>query len=161
MKKHLPTIAVLTTSGSFGILLAMGLGFGIFWKTLEPIKFMEVFGAEFPYFILPTVMMLLPALISTIWLVVIHKQQKEIRKPWLYAMAGMITAFMITNVYHLPTNLGFMGLEYTAEEAASRLNIWLILHWVRSAAVFCSCTICHQSISPYNHQINRPTKSKS
>ncbi|MEZ4776951.1 MAG: hypothetical protein R3D00_27500 [Bacteroidia bacterium] len=73
---------VLITGGGSGIglslackfldhgYLAMGLGFGIFWKTLDPVAFMEVFSAEFPYFILPTVLMLLPALVSTIVLVV-------------------------------------------------------------------------------------------
>lgn len=135
MKKVLPYISVFTISASFGILLAMGLGFGIFWKTLEPIPFMEVFAAEFPYFILPTVLVLLPALLSSIALVVRYKNQKDMRKPWIYAMTGMIIAFAITNVYHLPVNFGFMSLRYTAEEAANLLNIWLILHWVRTLAV--------------------------
>ncbi len=97
---------------------------------------MEVFSAEFPYFILPTVLMLLPALVSTISLAVILKGQAEIRQPWIYAMVGMLTAFMITNIYHLPTNLNFMAFKYTAEEATSNLNMWLLLHWVRAAAVF-------------------------
>ncbi len=135
MSKNLPAIAVFTISGSFGILLAMGLGFGIFWKTLDPTRFMEVFGAEFPYFILPTVLMLLPALVSTIVLFVRSKGRPELRKLWSYAMIGMIVAFTLTNVYHLPVNLGFMEMKYTAEEAASKLDLWLILHWVRAAAV--------------------------
>lgn len=138
MKKILPELAVFTISGAFGILLAMGLGFGIFWKTLDPIPFMEVFSAEFPYFILPTVLMLLPALVSTIALVVRYKDQKDARRPWIYAMTGMLIAFTITSAYHLPVNLGFIELAYTAEEAASRLNIWIMLHWVRSAAVLMS-----------------------
>ncbi len=146
MKIKATALAVFTISGSFGILLAMGLGFGIFWKTLDPLTFMQVFSAEFPYFIVPTVLMLLPALVSTIVLVIRYKHQKEIRQPWIYAMAGMIIAFTITNMYHLPVNLGFMELKYTATEAANKLNLWIILHWVRTAAVLMSALFAIKAI---------------
>ncbi len=153
MKKILPSLAVITICGSFGILFAMGLGFGIFWKTLDPRAFMQAFSAEFPYFILPTVLMLIPALVSTIFLVAGNKNQKEIRQPSLYAMTGMLIAFTITTVYHLPVNLGFMASKYTAEEATSKLDLWLILHWVRTAAVFVSALYAIKALQLSNERL--------
>ncbi|WP_375559006.1 hypothetical protein ACE193_14845 [Bernardetia sp. OM2101] len=155
MKKILPEIAVLTIFGALGILLAMGLGFGIFWKTLEPITFMNVFAAEFPYFILPTVLMLQPALISSIVLFIRFKNEKEIRKTWLYVMSGMIAAFVITSAYHLPVNLGFIQLKYTAEEITTLLNIWLLLHWVRFAAVFMAAVFALKGFKQINQVVQK------
>jgi hypothetical protein len=46
----------------------------------------------------------------------------------------MITC-TITSVYHLPTNFDFMDMKYSAEVAASKLNLWLVLHWIRAVFV--------------------------
>jgi len=35
----------------------------------------------------------------------------------------------------LPTNFGFMDMKYSAEVATSKLNLWLVLHWVRTVFV--------------------------
>ena len=114
----------------------IGFGFGVYWQSLEPIPFMKQFALQFPNLLPPTMAILLPALISTIALVVYTKNLKEVQKSWILALTGLVIACTITGVYHLPTNLGFMESKYSAEEALSKLDLWMLLHWVRTAAVF-------------------------
>lgn len=135
MKKALPYIAIIGTSAFIGNLLVIGLGFGGYWQTLEPMEFMRQFGIQFPLLLAPTMGILLPAMIATLAMVVNTKGQKTVRQNWTIALVCLMITCTITSVYHLPTNFGFMDLEYSAEVAASKLNLWLALHWVRAAFV--------------------------
>jgi len=44
MKKIIPYVALIGTSAFIGNLLVIGLGFGMYWKTLDPLEFMRQFG---------------------------------------------------------------------------------------------------------------------
>lgn len=136
MKKLLPYISIIGIAAFVGNMLVIGFGFGVYWQSLEPMEFMKQFTGQFPNLLPPTMGILLPALIATIALFVQSKGQKEVRKYWSLALAGLIIACTITTVYHLPTNLGFMASSYSAEEAVSKLNLWMLLHWVRTLVVF-------------------------
>jgi hypothetical protein len=138
MKNALPYISIIGIAAFVGNLLVIGLGFGMYWQSLDPMVFMEQFGLQFPYLLAPTMGILLPALIATIAMVVNTKGQKETRKNWMIALAGLIIACTITSVYHLPTNFGFMEMKFSAEEAMSKLDMWILLHWVRTAVVIIS-----------------------
>ena len=138
MKKILPYISIIAISAFVGNMLVIGFGFGTYWQTLEPMVFMKQFTLQFPNLLLPTMGILLPALIATISLVINTKGQKSERKNWTVALVGLVIACTITTIYHLPTNLGFMESRYSAEKAVSKLNMWMLLHWVRTAFVFIS-----------------------
>jgi len=62
-------------------------------------------------------------------------KKQSSQKSCLIALVCLIITCTITTVYHLPTNFGFMGMKYSAEVAASKLNLWLVLHWVRTIFV--------------------------
>lgn len=138
MKKLLPFISIMAIAAFLGNLLVIGLGFGLYWQSLEPTEFMRQFALQFPRLLPPTMGILLPALISTIVLVIQTKGQNEIRKNWIIALIGLVLACTITSVYHLPTNFAFMDAAYTSEQAVSKLQLWMLLHWLRTAIVFIS-----------------------
>jgi len=135
MKKYLPYISIISIAAFVGNMLVIGLGFGLYWQSLDPMLFMEQFALQFPYLLPPTMGIILPALIATIAMVVTTKGQKEIRRSWSVALSGLIIACTITSVYHLPTNFAFIESRYLADEAVSKLNVWMLLHWVRTATV--------------------------
>ncbi len=135
MKKAFPYIAIISTSAFIGNLLVIGLGFGAYWQTLDSIEFMRQFGIQFPLLLAPTMGILLPAIIATVVMVINTKGQNSVRKNWVIALACLMITCTITSVYHLPTNFGFMDMKYTAVEAAEKLNLWLLLHWVRAVFV--------------------------
>ncbi|WCL49921.1 anthrone oxygenase family protein [Leptospira sp. GIMC2001] len=135
MKNTLPYIAIIGTSAFFGNLLVIGLGFGMYWQMLDPMEFMRQFGIQFPLLLAPTMGILLPAILATVAMVIITKGQQTVRKNWTIALICLMITCTITTVYHLPTNIGFINMEYSEEVAASKLNLWLVLHWVRSVFV--------------------------
>jgi len=146
MKKALPYIATIGTSAFIGNLLVIGLGFGMYWQTLDPMEFMQQFGIQFPFLLAPTMGIILPALIATIAMVVNTKGQPTVRKNWVIALIGLLVACTITSVYHLPTNFGFMDMKYAAEEAGSKLDLWFILHWVRTVFVVIAAIFSVQAL---------------
>ena len=102
---------------------------------------MQDFKVKFPLLVLPTAATLLPALIATLLSVVFNWSDPEARSFWLIALFGLLLTIAITLTYHLPTNFAFMDLKYSAAKATRKLQIWVLLHWVRvvmaiTAAVF-------------------------
>ncbi len=151
MKNALPFISIIGIAAFVGNMLVIGLGFGLYWQSLDPMTFMEQFGLQFPYLLSPTMGILLPAIIATIALVVNAKGQKDVRKNWIVALVGLMIACTITSVYHLPTNFGFMEMKYSAEEAISKLNLWMLLHWIRTAIVLVSAVFAIKAFQISNN----------
>lgn len=131
MKKALPFISIIGIAAFVGNMLNIGLSYAIHWQSLEPIAFMESFKVDFPLLLGPTTVTLVPGLIATIWLVLITKNDKSARRFWIIAFAALMLVNIQTAAYHLPMNLDFMELKYTAAEATSKLQGWIIFHWIR------------------------------
>lgn len=148
MRKALPFISVIAIAAFIGNMLVIGLGFGLYWQSLDPLVFMQQFAQQFPYLLPPTMGILLPALIATIAMVVSTKGQAGVRRNWVIALAGLLIACTITSVYHLPTNFGFMESRYSAADATSKLDLWMLLHWVRTAAVLVSAVYALKAFHP-------------
>lgn len=77
MKKILPYISIIGIAAFAGNMINIGLSYAIHWQSLAPIAFMESFNVDFPLLLGPTAVTLLPAFISTLWLVIITKEKKK------------------------------------------------------------------------------------
>jgi hypothetical protein len=131
MTKTLPYFAIIGIAAFAGNMINIGLSYGMHWLSLEPIAFMESFKVDFPLLLGPTTVTLMPGFIATLWLYFLHKDNKPAQRYWLYAFVGLMLVNMQTVIYHLPMNLDFMALSYTAEEATSKLQGWIFFHWIR------------------------------
>ncbi|MEQ9404361.1 MAG: DUF1772 domain-containing protein [Cyclobacteriaceae bacterium] len=131
MKKILPYIAIIGIGAFVGNMINIGLSYCVHWQSLEPIAFMETFKVDFPLLLGPTAATLMPAFIATLWLVFINKENKTARRYWLYAIVALLLVNIQTAAYHLPMNLDFMELKYSAAEATSKLQGWVFFHWAR------------------------------
>lgn len=138
MKKVLPYISIIGTGAFVGNMINIGLSYAIHWQSLDPIAFMESFKVDFPLLLGPTTATLMPAFIATIWLFLISKDNKQARRYWLYALVGLLIVNIQTVVYHLPMNLNFMELNYTAAEATNKLQGWVVFHWIRIGVAIAS-----------------------
>lgn len=141
MKNIVATIAIIAIAAFAGNMINIGMSYANYWQSLEPIAFMEDFKVKFPLLVLPTAVTLLPALIATLLSVIFNWKNRITRSFWLVALSGLLITIAITLIYHLPTNFALMNLEYSAAEATSKLQTWVLLHWVRvvvaiTAAVF-------------------------
>lgn len=133
MKKILPYIAIIGIGAFAGNMINIGLSYAIHWQSLDPLTFMETFKVDFPLLLGPTTATLLPAFIATLWLVFLTKENKTARRYWLFAFAALLLINIQTVAYHLPMNLDFMALKYDAATATSKLQGWIIFHWIRVA----------------------------
>jgi len=141
MKNIVVIVAIIAIAAFAGNMINIGMSYAPYWQSIDPIAFMEDFKIKFPLLLAPTATTLLPALIATLLSVVFNWKNRITRSFWLMALFGLLITVAITLIYHLPTNFAFMNLEYSAAEASSKLQIWVLLHWVRivvaiAAAVF-------------------------
>lgn len=131
MKKILPYISIIGISAFAGNMINIGLSYAIHWQSLEPVAFMESFKIDFPLLLGTTVATLMPALIATIWMVIVTKENIIARRYWIIALTTLMLINVQTAAYHLPMNLDFMELKYSPAVASSKLQGWIIFHWVR------------------------------
>ena len=131
MKRITGIIAVIGTIAYLGNIINIGLTYAIAWQRMDPMVFMQEFETTF-LLLLPTVVVtLLPGLIAIIAAISMNKDNSMAKKYWKMALYATLASILITSVYHLPTNLGFIDQQYSIAEATSRLQLWVILHWVR------------------------------
>ncbi len=131
MKKILPYISIIGVGALAGNMINIGLSYAIYWQSLDPMAFMESFKVDFPLLLGPTAATLMPAFIATIWMIFLTKENKSARRFWIIAFAALLVVNIQTAVYHLPMNLDFIELKYSAAEASSKLQGWIIFHWIR------------------------------
>ncbi|MEA5582700.1 DUF1772 domain-containing protein [Nodularia harveyana UHCC-0300] len=141
MKNIVAIIAIIAIAAFAGNMINIGMSYATYWQSIDAIAFMQDFQVKFPLLLAPTAATLLPALIATLLSVVFNWKNPVTRSFWLVALFGLFITVAITLIYHLPTNFAFMNLEYSAAEATSKLQTWVLLHWVRvvvaiTAAVF-------------------------
>ncbi len=131
MKRTLAFIAIIGSTAYLGNILNIGLTYAVAWQALDPMAFMEGFGATF-MLLLPTVAFtLLPGFIGITASIFQNKENPQAKQKWQIALYLTLASLAITSIFHLPANLAFMDQAYTAAEATSKLQWWVILHWVR------------------------------
>jgi len=138
MKNTISIIAIIAIGAFVGNMLNIGLSHAIYWQSLDPIDFMKFFAIDFPMLLVPTALTLLPAWIGSLFVFLKSKKKSESRKYWLYAFMGLTITIVQTSIYHLPMNLDFMALTYDATTATSKLNGWIVSHWIRTGIAIIS-----------------------
>ncbi|MEM9006105.1 MAG: DUF1772 domain-containing protein [Cyanobacteria bacterium P01_F01_bin.86] len=140
IKNLIEMMAIISIATFAGNMITIGMSYAGYWQSIEPMEFMRDFKVKFPLLLLPTATTLLPALMATLLSVVFNRKNPATRLSWIIALLGLLLTVVITLIYHLPTNLAFMELEYSAAEATSKLQIWVLLHWVRVIAAITAAT---------------------
>ncbi|MEM8894074.1 MAG: anthrone oxygenase family protein [Bacteroidota bacterium] len=131
MKRTFSIIAIIGTVAYLGNIINIGLTYAIAWQRLDPMVFMQGFETTF-LLLLPTVVVtLLPGLIAIIASIALNQENAEAKRYWRSSLYATLASILITSVFHLPTNLDFIDQSYSAAEATSKLQLWVILHWVR------------------------------
>lgn len=131
MKKILPYIAIIGIGAFTGNMLNIALSHAMYWQSLDPLEFMKFFAIDFPLLLVPTAITLLPAWLGSLFLFLKSNKNPESRKYWRIAFLGLTLTIIQTSVYHLPMNLDFMALKYDALTATSKLDGWILSHWIR------------------------------
>jgi hypothetical protein len=129
--KKLSIAAIITTAAYLGFGLNIGLSYGVYWPQMDPLLFMQDFAEKFPLFLPGAAVTLVPALFLSIYLFIKTKGTKETNDAWKIVLIALALVNIITSVYHIPVNFKFMDQSYSAMEATQKLQIWVLLHWLR------------------------------
>lgn len=129
------TVAVVGTASFAGVMLAIGLILGAWWRSLPAQEFLDWFalndhfvGRIIPLVAGPAVL----GIIAALWL----DWNSAARVPWLISLAAFAAIFLITVVYHLPTNAMFAAKSVAVADVPATLQTWLSLHYLRIALGF-------------------------
>ncbi len=131
MKNTISVIAIIAIGAFAGNMLNIGLSHAMYWKSLDPIEFMKFFFIDFLLLLVPTAITLMPAWLGTLFLFLKGDKKSKSRKYWMFAFLALTLTVIQTSIYHLPMNLNFMAIKYDAVTATSKLNGWIISHWIR------------------------------
>jgi hypothetical protein len=131
MKNTISIIAILAIGAFVCNMLNIGLSHAVYWQSLAPLYFMKFFAIDFPLLLVPTAVTLMPAWLGSLFVFLKSKKKSESRKFWMFAFLGLTLTIIQTSIYHLPMNLDFVALKYDAITATSKLNGWVLSHWIR------------------------------
>ncbi len=116
-----------------GVLLAIGVILGGYWKSLPTIDFLIVFSnnAQFIQRAIPIV--LLPAIVGIAGSIFFNWGNKDVRLLWISAAACIAVLLALTMIWFAPTNAQFTARSLPINDIPAKLDTWLMLHNIRIA----------------------------
>lgn len=127
-------ILAVTGSAMFaGVMLAIGVILGGYWKSLPPAGFLDWFAQHgslvmraIPLVVVPTLI----GLTGSLW----HDwKEPASRGLWLASSACIVTILAFTMAYFVPSNAAFAGKAIALDQVPAKLDSWLLLHNIRIA----------------------------
>lgn len=127
---------ILAISGSAmfaGVMLAIGIILGGYWKSLPPAEFLDWFAQHsklvmraIPLVVIPTVI----GLGGTLWL---EWSNMGTRTLWLAAAACIGAVLVLTVAYYVPSNAAFAAKSVPLDQVSAKHDSWLLIHNLRIA----------------------------
>ena len=127
---------ILAISGSAlfaGVLLAIGVILGGYWKSLLAPDFLNAFrgNSQFiPRIIAPVT---IAALVGLAGSIVLSWEEKDARTLWLWAAACILVLLVFTIIWFAPTNAQFSARLLPIDQVPVKRDRWLMLHNFRIA----------------------------
>ena len=124
-------LAVCSTGAFSGLMLAIGLILGSYWKSLPPQDFLDWFSINemliagtIPIVVVPAAI----GLAGSIWLAT-----GTARWLWVTALVAIAILLVVTMLVHLPINATFAAKSVPLDQVRPTIDHWLAIHWVRIA----------------------------
>ncbi|MEL6950005.1 MAG: hypothetical protein AAGM16_07745 [Pseudomonadota bacterium] len=129
-------VAVVAAAAFAGGNVFIGLSMGAYWRSLDPLVFIEGFWSQFTTFLFTIMPLFVLTLLGLALSARLDWSEPRLRRFWVAALACFAVLSLITLAVHLPQNLRFRAGAYDAASAASALRLWLIAHVPRVALAF-------------------------
>lgn len=141
-------ILAITGSAMFtGVMLAIGVILGSYWKSLPPADFLEWF-AQYSHLIKRAIpLVVVPTLVGLAGMLWLDWSNGANRMIWSAAVACIAVVLALTIAYYVPSNAAFAAKSVPAEQVAGRLNTWLMIHNFRIVLAFAASALGVWAIS--------------
>jgi hypothetical protein len=136
-----PFLAIFGSSLFAGVMLAVALILGAFWRSLPPAEFLAWFGAN-SYLVARTIpVVVVPTLIGLAGSLWLNWGDASARYVWLAALGCILALLALTVAYFLPINATFNAGSIPLEDVRPALDAWLAMHWLRIALAAAAATL--------------------
>lgn len=140
-------LAVAGPAMFVGVMLAIGVILGGYWKSLPPTEFLDWFAQHgssvkhaIPLVVVPTLIGLAGALWYD-WMAPVT------RGLWFTSIACIVVVLGITMIYFVPSNAAFAGKAIALDQVSAKLDAWLTLHNIRIALALAASVLGIVAIS--------------
>lgn len=133
MRLFLNTLAVTSTAMFAGVLLAIGVVLGGYWRGLPAAGFLASFADMLPYVTRVIPMVVLPTLAGLAGSLWLSRGERDARALWLWAGACVVALLVLTVAWFAPTNGQFAARSLPANAVLPKRDAWLTLHTARIA----------------------------
>lgn len=125
-------ILAVTGSAMFaGVMLAIGVILGGYWKSLPPADFLEWFARHGNLVMRAIPIVVIPALIGLAGMLWFDWSNTTTRMIWLGAAGCILAVLAITMAYYAPSNAAFAAKSIPVDQVSSKLDTWLMIHNLR------------------------------
>lgn len=140
-------LAVIGSGAFLGVLLAIRVILGGYWRSLPPAEFLDWFAGNAPLFrqIIPIV--LLPTLLGLAGAVSVDWTEAAARRLWLAAAGCILALLVLTALWFVPANAAFAAKTVPLAEVPARLDAWLLVHTLRIALALAASALAALAIT--------------
>lgn len=125
-------ILAVTGSAMFaGVMLAIGVILGGYWKSLPPADFLEWFARHGILVMRAIPIVVIPTLIGLAGMLWFDWSDSATRIVWLAAAGCIIGVLAITMAYYAPSNAAFAAKSVPVDQVSGKLDTWLMAHTLR------------------------------
>jgi glycerol-3-phosphate acyltransferase PlsY len=127
---------ILAISGSAmfaGVMLAIGVMLGGYWKSLPASGFLDWFSQNNRFIMRVIPLVVVPAflgLAGSLWL---GWSDGKARALWTGAILCIVAVLGLTMTWFVPTNAQFATKSIPLDQVPARLDTWLMVHGIRIA----------------------------
>ncbi len=134
-------LAILGSGALAGVLLAIGMSFGAYWRSLPPAAFLDWFGANMRYVPRAVPLTLVPALIGLCGSLWMGWENPRERLLWGAALLCCVLKLVVTAIWNAPLNHRFASGVTAVTEVPGALHIWITAHSARIALIVASTVL--------------------
>lgn len=141
-------ILAVTGSAMFaGVMLAIGVILGGYWKSLPPADFLEWFAQNGQFVLRAIPIVVIPTLIGLAGVLWFDWSNGTNRGIWFGAAGCIIAVFALTMAYYVPSNAAFAAKSIPVDQVSSKLDTWLMIHNLRIVLAFAASALGVWAIS--------------
>lgn len=135
-------ILAVTGSAMFaGVMVAIRVILGGYWKSLPPADFLEWF-AQHSHLVMQAIpIVVVPTLIGLTGMLWFDWTNTTNRTIWFGAAGCIIAVLAITMAYYVPSNAAFAARSVPIDQVAAKLDSWLMIHNLRIALAFAASAL--------------------
>lgn len=127
---------ILAISGSAmfaGVMLAIGVTLGGYWKSLSASDFLDWFGQNNRFIMQAIPLVVVPTLLGLAGSFWFGWSEGQTRALWTGATLCIAAILVLTIAWFVPQNAQFAPKSIPLDQVPARLNAWLMVHYVRIA----------------------------